>query len=151
MSGGRVVGRAYLLRDRREIVSLQRQLVVSARLAAVGDLSKSISASINEPVAMIRDEFEGLALDWATTRDLLELANLEDECREAVDAGEELIDECIEGVDRIFSIVREVAGFSTESEREEFVPHSLDQIVRRALRIAEVQAVELPRAPLGAS
>jgi len=140
MNGRRSVGHAYLLRDRREIVSLQRQLTVSARLAAVGDLSKAISASINEPVAQIRDEFEGLSVDWETIGDLLEWVELEDDCREAAEEGKELIEECVEGVDRIFSIVREVAGFSGEGEQEPFAPHPLDQIVRRAVRVARVQA-----------
>jgi signal transduction histidine kinase len=140
MGGGRLVGQAFLLRDRREIVALQRQLVVSARLAAVGDLSKSISQSINEPIARVRDEFEGISIDWQTAEAILELAHLQDECREAIDEGKELIDECVDGIDRISTIVREVAGFSSESERKEYACHSLDQIVRRAIRIAQVQA-----------
>lgn len=138
--GGRRVGQVFLLRDRREIVSLQRQLIVSARLAAVGDLSKAISASINEPVATARNEFEGLALDWQTTESVLELAGLASESREAVEEGRELLEECVEGVERVFSIVREVAGFSDENERETFAPHPLDLIVRRAVRVARVQA-----------
>lgn len=142
MGGGRMVGQAFLLRDRREVLTLQRKLVVSARLAAVGDLSKSITQSINDPVARARDEFEGLSIDWQTVEDILELADLREDCREAVDEGKELIDECVEGIERIFSIVREIAGFSGAKDREEFAPHSLDQIVRRAVRIAQVQAPE---------
>jgi len=142
MGGGRVVGQAFLLRDRREILALQRQLVVSARLAAVGDLSKSISESINEPIARVRDEFEGISLDWQTAEAILELAHLEEDCSEAIDEGKELIGECVDGIDRIFTIVREVAGFSSETERKEYARHSLDQIVRRAVRIAQVQAPE---------
>ncbi len=138
--GGRHVGHAYVLRDRREIVSLQRQLVVSARLAAVGDLSAAISASISEPAARLQDEFTGLALDWDSGGDLALLAGVDEVCAEAIDEGRELVDECVEGADRIFSIVREVAGFSSESERDDFAPHALDQIVRRSVRIAQVQA-----------
>jgi signal transduction histidine kinase len=140
--GGRHVGHAYVLRDRREIVSLQRQLVVSARLAAVGDLSAAISTSISEPAAQLQDEFTGLALDWGSAGDLALLAGVEEECAEAVDEGRELIDECIEGANRIFSIVREVAGFSGESERDDFALHALDPIVQRSVRIAQVQAPE---------
>jgi signal transduction histidine kinase len=140
MGGGHPVGHAFLLRDRREVLLLQRQLVVSARLAAVGDLSKSISQSINEPIARARDEFDGLASDWQRAAELLERAEMPEGSREAIDEGHELIDECVEGVDRIFSIVRQVAGFTSEKEREEYAPHALDQIVRRAVRIAQVQA-----------
>ncbi|MCR9097908.1 MAG: ATP-binding protein [bacterium] len=133
-------GSAYVLRDRREIVSLQRQLVVSARLAAVGDLSAAISTSIREPAARLQDEFTGLALDWGSAGDLAYLAGVDEECGEAIEEGRELVDECVEGADRIFSIVREVAGFSGETERDAFAPHALDQIVERAVRIARVQA-----------
>ena len=142
MGGGRLVGRAFLLRDRREIVAIQRQLVVSARLAAVGDLSKSISRSIDQPIARVRDELNGLSTDWQKAEDILELADLRDDCREAVDEGRELIDECVEGIDRISAIVREVAGLSNKSERKEFALHALDQIVQRAARIAQVEAPE---------
>jgi PAS domain S-box-containing protein len=137
---GRLVGQAFLLRDRREIVSLQRRLAVSSRLAAVGDLSKSISRSINEPVARTRDELEGLSVDWQTIEHILEPAELDDSCGEAVEEGFELIGECVEGVDRIFSIVHEISGFSSECARENFAQHSLDQIVSRALRIARIHA-----------
>lgn len=137
---GRMVGQAFLFRDRREIVSLQRRLVVSARLAAVGDLSKSISRSINEPIAQTRKELDGLADDWQTAQETLEIAMLGEMCREAINEGHELIGECVEGVDRIFSIVHEIGGFSSDSSREKFAEHRLDQIVSRALRIARIHA-----------
>ncbi len=139
-SAGRRVGHALVVRDRREIASLQRQLAVSARLAAVGDLSQPISKAINEPVARVREELAGLELDWAAAHDGLELVGLQDECREAMEEGRELIEECVEGVDRITAIVREVAGFSAGGTREDLVSHGLDRIVERALRIARVQA-----------
>ena len=138
--GGRLVGQAYLLRDRREVVSLQRQLVVSARLAAVGDLSKPISQSIHDPVARVCDQLEGLAIDWQTVAHICELAELEDACREAIDEGEELISECVEGAERVFEIVREVGSFTEESAYGLFVRHSFERIVQRAIRIASVQA-----------
>jgi len=137
---GRLVGQAFLLRDRREIVSLQRRLAVSARLAAVGDLSKSISRSINEPVARTREELEGLSVDWRAIEQVVERLESGACCGEAVEEGFELIEECVEGVDRIFAIVHEISGFSAESARENFVRHPFDEIVSRALRVARVQA-----------
>jgi signal transduction histidine kinase len=134
------VGQAFLLRDRREVVSLQRRLAVSARLAAVGDLSKSISRSINEPVARTREELKGLLCDWREIEHILEPAESGEICGEAVDEGFELIDECVEGVDRIFSIVREISNFSSDSARESFARHPLGAIASRALRIARVHA-----------
>ena len=136
----RFVGEAFLLRDRREIVSLQRKLVDSARLAAVGDLSKSISRSIDQPVARTRDELEGLSVDWKKLEQMIDLAKLGDMCREAIEEGQELIDECVEGADRIVSIVHEISGVSSEGSRERFVRQPLEPIVTRALRIARVHA-----------
>ena len=133
-------GQAFLLRDRREILALQRRIVGSARLAAVGDLAKSISRSIHEPVARTKSELEGLSVDWQTAEEIVELATLEKPCREAIAEGQELIDECVEGVDRILSIVREIGGFSSESSNAAFVEASLSEIVTRAIRIAKVSA-----------
>ncbi len=139
-SGARLVGHALLVRDRREVVSLQRQLAVSARLAAVGDLALPISQAISEPTARVREELEGLSLDWEASRDVLELVALDEACAEAIDEGRELIAECVEGADRITSIVREVAGFSSEGDRQDFADHPLDRIVERAIKIAAAQA-----------
>lgn len=139
---GRLAGRAFVLRDRREIVSLQRRLVVSARLAAVGDLSKSISAAINEPVWGVRKEFDGLSRDWEAAAQIVDVVGLGEDCREAKEEGLELIGECVEGLDRIASIVHEVAGFSNVGEKEAFSSHAFDTIVKRAVRVAQVQAPE---------
>jgi signal transduction histidine kinase len=137
---GRFVGQAFLLRDRREILALQRRIVGSARLAAVGDLAKSIARSINEPVARARNELEGLSIDWQTVEYIAELASLEAPCKEAISEGLELIGECAEGVERISSIVHEVGGFSSETAHADFVEASLSEIVSRSLRIAKVNA-----------
>ena len=67
---------------------------------------------------------------------------LGEDCREAKEEGLELIDECTEGLDRIASIVHEVAGFSNAGERETFSSHAFDLIVQRAVRVAQVQAPE---------
>jgi PAS domain S-box-containing protein len=137
---GRLIGQAFLLRDRREIVSLQRRLAVSARLAAVGDLSKSISRSINQPIARTRSQLEGLSKDWRAIEEALALKASNAEGREAIDEGFELIEECVEGVDRIDSIVREIGGFSSDTAHENFSPHALGEIITRALRVARAHA-----------
>jgi PAS domain S-box-containing protein len=133
-------GQAFLLRDRREIVSLQRRLVLSARLAAVGDLSKSISRSIADPITRTQAELAGLSDDWSAIEDLLARTEWREVSREATEEGRELIAECQEGVERIFSIVSEVGSFSTGSGRNPFDEHSLDEIVTRALRVATAHA-----------
>lgn len=136
----RLIGHAFLVRDRREIVLLQRQLAVSGRLAAVGDLSKSISESIQVPATETRRQLEMLSADWEALRSGLEQKGWLEECHEAVSEGFELIEECIEGVDRVNAIVHEVGSFSADSRRRGFARHDLSEIVECALRIACVQA-----------
>ncbi|MFK7895106.1 MAG: ATP-binding protein [Myxococcota bacterium] len=139
------LGRAYLLRDRREVIDLQRKLVRAARLAAVGDLAKSISQAISAPVLSARQELEGLELDWRTIGDVICLSDLEAQAKEAFEEGTELIEECAEGVDRIFSIVQEVGGFSEESTGPAFHTEGLDHIVARAMKVAGVRAGKATR------
>lgn len=140
-AGGRV-GRAHLIRDRRETLTLQRQRIVSARLAAVGDLSRSITRSIEEPVEKAREELARLAIDWEGLLGSLGEPGPTEELGESAREGLELIEECLEGVDRIASIVREVGRFSAEGRREEQEVHALDEVVRRSIRIAGVRAPE---------
>lgn len=78
--------------------------------------------------------------DWQSIEQAFEAVEPGDVCGEAIEEGFELIEECMEGVDRIFSIVREISGFSSECADEKFSYHALDQIVSRALRIARVHA-----------
>ena len=132
----KVHGEAFVVRDRREIVSLQRQLAVSGRLAAVGDLSKSISESIRQPSASTRSELDTLRREWCAMQAALpDAAN-----REAVAEGLELIDECLGGIDRVDSIVDEVGRFGATSRQGSLDCHDLSEIVADALRMARVQA-----------
>jgi len=137
---GRLVGRAHLIRDRRQMISLQRQLAISVRLAAVGDLSRAIARAIEEPLALARRELDALSIEWQELmRTLCRFEGLE-ELDEDPREGLELIEECLEGADRISSIVHEVGGFSTEQSHEERQVHALDEIVRQSIRIARAQA-----------
>jgi signal transduction histidine kinase len=143
LSARRRLGReVFLIRDRREVVSLQRQLAVSGRLAAVGDLSKSISESIHAPAAATQAHLERLGSDWQAMLNWLEASGNLEESRAAVVEGLELIDECIEGFDRVTSIVQEVGSFSADFRRGGFVRHHLSEIVESAVRIASAQAKE---------
>jgi PAS domain S-box-containing protein len=137
---GRAIGHIILIRDRREVVLLQRQLAVSGRLAAVGDLSKSISESIRGPAAATRLQLERLGSDWQAMVNSLEARGRLEPCRESVLEGLELIQECIEGVDRVTSIVQEVGNFSEESQLAGFSCHSLAEIVECGVRISSAQA-----------
>ena len=137
---GSPVGHAFLLRDRRELISLQRQLAVSGRHAMVGDLSKSISESIHAPATQTRRQLESLAADWREMLDWLQQKENLAPTHGAVVEGLELLGGCIEGVERINAIVQEVEGFSADSGQVGFARHALADIVESALRMTRSQA-----------
>jgi two-component system cell cycle sensor histidine kinase/response regulator CckA len=108
---GNSLGLVLVARDLREVASLRSRLITSGRLASVGQLAAGIAHEINNPLAFVRSNLGVLAsildnlgsklpepLDEATRRELLE--------------GRELLEESVEGVDRVAAIVRDVKGFS---------------------------------------
>jgi signal transduction histidine kinase len=94
--------------DPRELADLRRQLVTSARLAAVGELAAGIAHEINNPLAFVRSNLTQLESIWKELRLLPPAAPHVDLLRD-VDA---LFEESIEGVDRAAEIVRSVRGFA---------------------------------------
>jgi signal transduction histidine kinase len=117
----------------------------------VGELSAGIAHEIRAPVARVRCELDELRGRWAAigeaVRGALESAprhtvetgsgnpSLDDEAVEILAEGEELVDECLEGVDRITSIVADVAGLAEQSSA---IREAVDvqDVLDRALRVA---------------
>jgi PAS domain S-box-containing protein len=109
---GNPIGRLLALRDLRELKDLRARVILSARLAAMGELAAGIAHEINNPIAFVRSNLSQLQTHWKTF-----CADLEDRIRELelsaiADEGDELIGESIEGVDRAAEIVRGIRGFS---------------------------------------
>ena len=105
------IGLVLVARDLREVVSLRSRLVVSDRLAAVGQLAAGIAHEVNNPMAYVRANLcaIGSVLETVRTKLPSELAHdLEAELEE----GRELVDESVDGVDRVAAIVRDVKDFS---------------------------------------
>jgi len=109
---GHSLGLVVVVRDLREVSTLRRRLVTSARLAAVGELAAGIAHEINNPIAFVRANLGQLRDHWKTLRGELESAGRERALREVLGEGEELLEESLEGVDRAADIVRGVKGFS---------------------------------------
>ena len=105
------IGIILLVRDLREVTTLRSHLVTSGRLAAVGQLAAGIAHEINNPIAFVQANLSALrslpdSLSAKLAReDSLELAEILDEVTA-------MIDESLEGVDRVATIVRDVKSFA---------------------------------------
>jgi two-component system NtrC family sensor kinase len=107
-----VIGCVIAVRDLREVETLRSRLVTSDRLAAVGELAAGIAHEINNPITFVRANLVALREDWGG------LNEAADEIDRSVDLdmrfreGEEILEESIEGIDRITTIVRDVGAIS---------------------------------------
>jgi len=127
---------ALVVRDLREIWSLRDRAVTGGRLATVGELSAAIAREIETPAEQVGDELQEFRRRWA-----------EAECRLPADdplaaklaEHEELIDESLEGVERVAAIARAVGSFEGEGACRDR-PEDLNAIVEAALRETEAAA-----------
>ena len=103
------IGLVLVARDLREIASLRSRLVTSGRLAAVGQFAAGIAHEINNPIAYVRANLGSLRALLAECADKREDAAL---LHAALREGEELVDESLDGVERVAAIVRDVKSFS---------------------------------------
>ncbi|HEX2486749.1 MAG TPA: ATP-binding protein, partial [Myxococcota bacterium] len=131
---GLPLGRVLALRDVREVADLRRRLVTAGRLAAVGELAAGIAHEINNPIAFVRSNLGTLRDYWA---DLAKQARDEPRSGELVRDGDELIDECLEGIDRVRQIVHDVKGFAHSGEERTLV--DVNRLLDSAVRIARPQ------------
>ncbi|HTO68259.1 MAG TPA: ATP-binding protein [Myxococcota bacterium] len=146
---GADTGLAVVVRDLREIEALQRRLVLSGRMAAVGQLAAGVAHEVNNPTAYVRSNILLLREYWENAARLLPQEDRADpDDKRAIFAdGVELIDESLEGVERISSIVQQIGRFS----RDDAGAHELadlSRILDAALRMARPrlrEAIELVR------
>lgn len=107
---GDPIGLVLVLRDLRELATLRSRLVTSGRLAALGRLAAGIAHEINNPIAYVHANLGALRglLDDATEKLPDEAGAAAEPLREA----QELIEESLEGVQRVAAIVRDLRSFS---------------------------------------
>jgi signal transduction histidine kinase len=130
------LGRVIVVRDIGELVDLRRRLVTSGRLAAVGELAAGIAHEINNPIAYVGSNLGTLREYWSELAKFARPGSpgLDD----LVGDGEELVDECVEGVRRGELIVHDVKGFSHASGDSRALL-DVNQLVDSALRVVGPQ------------
>ncbi|HTO07354.1 MAG TPA: ATP-binding protein [Myxococcota bacterium] len=128
-------GLAVVVRDMREIEALQRRLVLSARMAAVGQLAAGVAHEVNNPTAYVRSNMLLLREYWGNAADLLIGRGEDDEKTRLFADGAELIDESLEGIERITSIVQQIGRFTRADEGARETAE-LELILDSALRMA---------------
>jgi signal transduction histidine kinase len=134
------IGLVLVARDLREIASLRSRLITSGRLAAVGQLAAGIAHEINNPIAYVSANLGALrALLGGVAAKLPGTAGPGGEAaRCALREGEELIDESLDGVQRVAAIVRDVKSFSHAGGGPRAVVE-LNPLLDAVLRVAAPQ------------
>jgi signal transduction histidine kinase len=109
---GAGVGHVFTIRDLREVTELRNRLMVSGRLAAVGELAAGIAHEIGSPISSVRSKLLDLHRYWQAFTDAAPKHGAGAELATLLAEGEELIEESVEGVARVASIVGNVGAFS---------------------------------------
>ena len=128
------IGLVLVARDLRELESLRRRLITSDRLASLGQLAAGIAHEINNPVTYVRANLGALraSLDGLESKLQAPAARA---LAATLDEGRELIEESLEGVDRVVAIVRDVKSFSHAGEGTVGlveIPPLIDSVLRVA-------------------
>lgn len=135
------LGRVWIVRDLDEVVALRDRLLLSGRLAAVGQLAAGIAHEIANPLAYVRANLGLVRGHWEALGDVLEKAGSRDAGAELLCEGEEILEETLEGVDRAAAIVRDVRGLAHGGRRERG-PADLTELLEGVLRLAAPQLRE---------
>jgi PAS domain S-box-containing protein len=135
---GDAIGLVVVVRDLRELVSLRNRLLLSGRLAAVGELAAGIAHEINNPLAYLRANLNLLRQHWDALGIKLEKTLSSQESSELIVEGAEMIDESLEGVERAAAIVRDVRGLA-HAGRKQWERADLNGLIDGVLRMAAPQ------------
>jgi PAS domain S-box-containing protein len=135
---GNAIGMVLVVRDVRELKDLRTRVILSARLAAMGELAAGVALEINNPIAFVRSNLSQLQTHWKTLCADLEDPIREFELSEIADEGDELIGESIDGVDRAAEIVRGIRGFSHSGAADRDAAN-LNQLIEEVLHLAASQ------------
>ncbi len=137
-SRGGEIGLVLVVRDLAEVVSLRDRLILSGRLAAVGELAAGIAHELNNPLAFVQANLRLLRQHWDALGSALGKPDAAAACAGLLSEGEELVDESIEGVERAAAIVRDVRGLSHAGSRTRELA-DLNALLDGVVRMASAQ------------
>jgi PAS domain S-box-containing protein len=129
------IGLVLVVRDVTELAALRSSLVMSDRLAAVGELAAGIAHEINNPLAYVRSNLSLLRRHWEALEGEIAKTGTPEYTAMLLSESEEMIDESLQGVDRAVAICRDVRGLAhaAHGERENAdVNALLDGVIRMA-------------------
>jgi PAS domain S-box-containing protein len=95
----------WAAREKRRAEDIKNELVHAGKLAAIGQIAAGVTHEINNPAAYIR-----LSLGVLRER-VMDTKNFQ-----ADDSFVELLEDCIEGIDRIASITKDLTRFSRQEK-----------------------------------
>lgn len=127
----RVTGALGIVEDVGERRTLERRLRQSQRLESVGQLAAGLAHEINNPIAYVRANLSLLREEWEHLREATAKADAPHPAGE----GEALIEESLEGIERVAGIVRDMRDFSRAAD-EDRSPCDLNAVVESAVRMA---------------
>jgi PAS domain S-box-containing protein len=135
---GSTLGHVLVVRDLAEITSLRHGLLLSGRLAAVGELAAGIAHEINNPLAFAKANLALLREHWKSVADSVMSPDGPVDLADLIGEGGELIDESLEGVERATAIVRDVRGLAHAGSRRRELT-DLNALLDGVLRMAAPQ------------
>ncbi len=135
---GSTLGHVLVMRDLAEITSLRHGLLLSGRLAAVGELAAGIAHEINNPLAFAKANLALLREHWKGVLDSASHPAGEVDVADLLSEGGELIEESLEGVERATAIVRDVRGLAHAGNRRRELT-DLNALLDGVLRMAAPQ------------
>jgi signal transduction histidine kinase len=127
---GNPVGQVLAVRDHREVAALRSRLIMSGRLAAVGELAAGIAHEVNNPIAFVQANLNQLLDRWQDAEKHMD--------PDAFQEGWELLEESLEGASRVAAIVKNVRGFAYAGQGERETA-DINDLLAATLRIAEPQ------------
>jgi len=138
---GDLMGHVLVVRDEREVAKLRHHLVISGRLAAAGEMAAGIAHEVNNPMAYIQANLNLLRRDLDEVEVQLAKGLPESSLSSALSRGRRQIEETLEGIGQVASIVREVRNFAHNGPGGG-QPEDLNQLVDSAVRLARLQLGE---------